>query len=61
MMVMRSFGEYLDVKIHSCIGGTNVQDDQRILENGVQVIVGTPGRVNDMIKRGILSKSKSKI
>lgn len=53
---MRALSEYLTVKFHMCIGGTNVQDDQRKLEGGVQVIVGTPGRVNDMIQRGALSK-----
>lgn len=44
-------GDYLNVTCHACIGGTNVKDDQRKLENGVQIVVGTPGRVYDMITR----------
>lgn len=36
---------------HACIGGTNVRDDQRRLEMGQQIVVGTPGRVFDMISR----------
>ncbi|VDN02274.1 unnamed protein product [Thelazia callipaeda] len=52
--VVMSLGEYLGVKCHASIGGTNVLDDQRKLESGVHVVVGTPGRVNDMITRGCL-------
>ena len=55
LLVMRALGDYMGVKFHMCIGGTSVRDDQRKLESGVQVIVGTPGRVNDMIQRGALS------
>lgn len=39
------------VKCHACIGGTSVRDDMVILEEGIHVIVGTPGRVFDMIER----------
>ena len=59
MLVMRALGDYMGVKFHMCIGGTSVRDDQRKLEGGVQVIAGTPGRVNDMIQRGALSESKT--
>jgi translation initiation factor 4A len=56
MLVMRALGDYLSIKFLMCIGGTSVRDDQRKLEEGVQVLVGTPGRVNDLIQRGALSK-----
>ena len=52
---MRAIGDYMNIKFHICIGGTSVRDDQRKLEEGIQVIVGTPGRVNDMIQRKSLS------
>ncbi|KAL7079304.1 hypothetical protein ACQ4LE_001800 [Meloidogyne hapla] len=61
LLVMRALGEYLGVKFHLCIGGTSVQDDQRKLQGGIQVIVGTPGRVNDMIQRGSLKTEKIKM
>lgn len=41
---------------HACIGGTNVREDMRKLEVGVHVLVGTPGRVFDMISRRALSE-----
>ncbi|KAG2321798.1 hypothetical protein Bca52824_015011 [Brassica carinata] len=55
--VMRALGDYLGVKVHACVGGTSVRDDQRILQSGVHnmaVVVGTPGRVFDMLRRQYL-------
>lgn len=44
---------------HACIGGTNVRDDIKRLETGVQIVVGTPGRVYDMLNRSALRKAPS--
>jgi len=52
--VMKSLGTYLDVTTRACVGGTAVREDIQQLANGVQIVVGTPGRVNDMINRGAL-------
>eukprot|EP01025_Chloroclados_australasicus_P060374 TRINITY_DN7737_c0_g1_i1.p2 TRINITY_DN7737_c0_g1~~TRINITY_DN7737_c0_g1_i1.p2 ORF type:complete len:490 (-),score=49.25 TRINITY_DN7737_c0_g1_i1:217-1557(-) len=52
--VMHSLGEYVKVKSHACVGGTSVREDTRILQAGVHVVVGTPGRVYDMLRRGAL-------
>ena len=49
-----ALGDYMSVKCHACIGGTNVQDGIRKLKEGQHIIVGTPGRVYDMLDRGIL-------
>ena len=43
--VVRALGDFLNVTSHACVGGTLVRDDIRILRDGVQVVVGTPGRV----------------
>jgi len=59
--VLRALGDYLNVTSHACIGGTLVRDDIRILRDGVQVVVGTPGRVYDMIKRNELEMKHVKI
>jgi len=52
--VMKSLGTYLDVTTRACVGGTAVREDIQQLASGVQIVVGTPGRVNDMINRGAL-------
>lgn len=52
--VMRALGDYQQVKCHACVGGTSVREDTRILQSGVHVVVGTPGRVYDMLRRRAL-------
>ncbi|KAL7640473.1 UNVERIFIED_CONTAM: hypothetical protein RMT77_008748 [Armadillidium vulgare] len=59
--VVLALGDYMNVTCHACIGGTNLREDMRRLENGVQIIVGTPGRVYDMISRRVLSCSSIKM
>jgi len=44
----------MGVRVHACIGGGNVRDDMAILRDGVHVLVGTPGRVLDLLtNRGL--------
>jgi len=52
--VVMSLGDYMGAKCHACIGGTSVREDMRQLEMGQHVVVGTPGRVFDMISRKVL-------
>ncbi|KAI3847856.1 hypothetical protein MKX03_004084 [Papaver bracteatum] len=52
--VMRALGDYLGVKVHACVGGTSVREDQRVLSIGVHVVVGTPGRVFAMLQKQYL-------
>jgi len=51
----------MNVKSHACVGGTAVREDINILQRGVQIVVGTPGRVNDMISRNALRLDKLKM
>lgn len=52
--VIEHIGHYTGVKVHACCGGTAVRDDIRKLKGGVQIVVGTPGRVKEMMKKGYL-------
>lgn len=52
--VVLALGDFMEVAVHACVGGTAVRDDIRTLSNGVHVVVGTPGRVFDMINRRAL-------
>lgn len=49
--VCLTLGDYMSVQVHACIGGKNIGEDIRKLENGVHIVSGTPGRVFDMISR----------
>jgi len=52
--VVVALGDYMKIECMACIGGTLVREDMRKLEAGVHVVVGTPGRVFDMINRRAL-------
>jgi translation initiation factor 4A len=56
--VARGIGQFLRVsehqmglKVHSACGGTPVDQDLKALRAGAQFIVGTPGRLFDLIRR----------
>jgi len=56
--VLNDLGDYMKIQSHACVGGTAVREDIQILQRGVQIVVGTPGRVNDMIGRNALRLTK---
>ncbi len=53
--VVRALGDFMNIQVHACVGGTAVRDDIKTLQNGVHIVVGTPGRVIDMICRRALN------
>jgi translation initiation factor 4A len=57
--VVLALGDHMNVTCHACIGGGSVRDDIKLLESGMQIVVGTPGRVYDMIDRSALRKSST--
>lgn len=59
--VVLALGDYLGAQCHACIGGTLVREDMRKLESGAHVVVGTPGRVYDMISRRALNTKDIKM
>ena len=59
--VIEMIGEYTEVKVHACCGGTAVRDDIRMLKGGVHVVVGTPGRVKELMKKGYLKTDYLKL
>jgi translation initiation factor 4A len=59
--VYQLIGEYMKVKVHAFIGGTAVKNDMTQANNGVHVVVGTPGRVLDMLNKKIIKLDYLKI
>jgi ATP-dependent RNA helicase DeaD len=43
--------------VTSCVGGMDSRQERRVLERGVHIVVGTPGRLCDHINRGALDLS----
>ena len=59
--VITNLCQYTNIKVHCCVGGSMVRDDIRIIENGVHIIVGTPGRVFSHIQRNIIKTENIKL
>ena len=59
--VVVAIGDFMSIDCHACIGGTSVRDDMQALQAGPQVVVGTPGRVQDMIQRRVLKTDSMKM
>ncbi len=52
--VILEISKYLSINIIKLIGGTPVYDSIKLLDKGAHVVIGSPGRVLDMINRNKL-------
>lgn len=59
--VIATLSIYMDIRCMVCIGGQNSRENVEELKKGPHIVVGTPGRVYDMIKRGALKTDTVKI
>ena len=59
--VAKNISNYMDINIQDAIGGTNLNENMFRLRNNPQIIVGTPGRVLDMIFRNIIKTDNIKL
>jgi ATP-dependent RNA helicase DeaD len=55
------FAKYARLKVLPVYGGTSIGRQIRALSNGVQIVVGTPGRVIDLLERRVLDLSSVKM
>lgn len=56
---LADFAKYLDnVKIIPVYGGSSIDSQIKAIRKGAQVIVATPGRLIDLIKRGVVKLEK---
>lgn len=52
---LADFSKYMpQVKVLPVYGGSSIESQIRTLKKGVQIIVATPGRLIDLIKRGVV-------
>ena len=52
--VAKSLTTYMNFEVAGVYGGTNMKTHIRVLDNGLDMLVGTPGRVNDLALYGSL-------
>jgi len=55
------FAKYAKLKVLPVYGGEPIGRQIRALQSGVQIVVGTPGRVIDLLERRILNLSSVKV
>jgi ATP-dependent RNA helicase RhlE len=54
---LRSFSRGLGIKSSLCIGGMSIQKQKNELKQNVNFVIGTPGRIKDLIQSRILNLS----
>jgi translation initiation factor 4A len=59
--VAAALGEYMGVSSYSATGGMPIRDDIKAIERGVHFLVGTPGRIYDLMTRGVLSRNMIRV
>lgn len=50
-VVVSAIGQYIPVKSYAAMGKTPVREDIYAIDRGVQFLVGTPGRIYDLLNR----------
>ncbi|KAL7719283.1 RNA helicase [Entamoeba marina] len=52
--VIKQLSDCLNIGICLCVGGTSIRETINLIDNGVQIIIGTTGRIYDLILRNII-------
>jgi ATP-dependent RNA helicase RhlB len=50
-----AIGKYTDIKLGLAYGGTDYDKQRRILQEGVDILIGTPGRIIDFFKQRVFN------
>ncbi|HJQ67814.1 MAG TPA: DEAD/DEAH box helicase [Blastocatellia bacterium] len=51
----KSFGQVARLRTVSVVGGASVSGQTKAIKTGVDILIATPGRLNDLIERGAVS------
>jgi len=52
--IYRDIAKFMNIKIHSLLGGT-IKEDIKEISGGAEIVIGTPGRVMDLVNKKILN------
>ena len=59
--ICKELSTYMGIHVHICVGGTRTREDMEALNKLPHIVIGTPGRVLDMISRGALKTDQLKM
>ena len=60
-IVVKAISTHTKIKVHAATGGSPVREDMNMLQRGVQVLIGTPGRIYDLMDRNALKRDSIKV
>ncbi|MXQ72952.1 DEAD/DEAH box helicase [Clostridiaceae bacterium DONG20-135] len=58
---MCAYAKYTEIKSAVIFGGVSQKPQERAIQNGVDIVIATPGRLNDLIKQSIIDLSHIEI
>ncbi|MDR2707759.1 MAG: DEAD/DEAH box helicase [Nitrososphaerota archaeon] len=58
---MSKFGKYAKIRVLPVYGGESINKQIHALKGNIHIVVGTPGRIIDLMKRGVLHLSSVRI
>ena len=59
--VANALGEYIGISTYAATGGTPIREDLKALERGVHMVIGTPGRIYDLMNRRAISRDTIRV
>ena len=59
--VAKSLSTFMNINVYSACGGTPLREDSKAIDKGCQFLIGTPGRIFDLMNRGILSRENIRL
>lgn len=59
--VVKALSNYMKINVYSATGGTPLRDDIRAIEKGCQYLIGTPGRIFDLMNRNVLQRDNIRV
>jgi len=59
--VVSNLSKYMNIKINLSVGGIHVRDNMNSLKENPHIVIGTPGRVYDMLNKRVLQSENIKM
>ena len=56
-----TLGKHCDLKIALAFGGTGYESQRRTIEEGIDILIGTPGRIIDYFKQGVFKLNRVQV
>lgn len=59
--VAKALSNFMGISVYCATGGPPLREDIRAIEKGCQVLIGTPGRIFDLMNRNVLHRDQIRV